>query len=172
MVERGEATAEDIDTAMKLGAGVPMGACHTLQNSPSPLCKLIRRAPHTGPLELADVRFEPSFLFYRGSAALMTLTGADRIRIFCLPRSLSASTRSRTSLVDGARSASRLARLTRSRSRRSRHSRNSSRLESSVVRVARDCLTVSATPLGVDSGSTSGGLTLDFHVVCGLTDSS
>ncbi len=27
MVERGEATAEDIDTAMKLGAGVPMGAC-------------------------------------------------------------------------------------------------------------------------------------------------
>lgn len=30
MVERGEATAEDIDTAMKLGAGVPMGACNTL----------------------------------------------------------------------------------------------------------------------------------------------
>lgn len=26
MVERGEATPEDIDTAMKLGAGVPMGA--------------------------------------------------------------------------------------------------------------------------------------------------
>lgn len=33
MVERGEATAEDIDTAMKLGAGVPMGACHTLRNT-------------------------------------------------------------------------------------------------------------------------------------------
>lgn len=25
MVERGDATAEDIDTAMKLGAGYPMG---------------------------------------------------------------------------------------------------------------------------------------------------
>lgn len=27
MVERGDASAEDIDTAMKLGAGLPMGAC-------------------------------------------------------------------------------------------------------------------------------------------------
>lgn len=26
MVERGDASAEDIDTAMKLGAGLPMGA--------------------------------------------------------------------------------------------------------------------------------------------------
>lgn len=143
MVERGEATAEDIDTAMKLGAGVPMGACHTLQNSPSPLCKLIRRAPHTGPLELADVRFEPSFLFYRGSAALMTLTGADRIRIFCLPRSLSASTRSRTLRAGGGTSASRRARLTGSRSRRSRCSKGSSRRATRGARAERGSLTVS-----------------------------
>ena len=46
MVERGEATAEDIDTAMKLGAGVPMGACRYSPQHSSPLCKLIRQAPH------------------------------------------------------------------------------------------------------------------------------
>lgn len=34
MVERGEATAEDVDTAMKLGAGVPMGAFLTFSTSP------------------------------------------------------------------------------------------------------------------------------------------
>lgn len=27
MLERGDASAEDIDVAMKLGAGLPMGAC-------------------------------------------------------------------------------------------------------------------------------------------------
>lgn len=32
MLERGDASAKDIDTAMKLGAGLPMGLSFTLIN--------------------------------------------------------------------------------------------------------------------------------------------
>lgn len=57
MLERGDASAKDIDVAMKLGAGLPMGAFPSLPD-------LTPADPLAGPLELSDVR-TLSLLFRR-----------------------------------------------------------------------------------------------------------
>jgi len=54
MLERGDASAKDIDTAMKLGAGLPMGTL--LISSVHLVNLLISFSRETGPLELSDVR--------------------------------------------------------------------------------------------------------------------
>ena len=46
MVERGDASAEDIDTAMKLGAGLPMGeTCTDMGQRPLSLTQIISQVP-------------------------------------------------------------------------------------------------------------------------------
>lgn len=49
MVERGDASAEDIDTAMKLGAGLPMGESCDGHGSVALLTELIPQDPSSFP---------------------------------------------------------------------------------------------------------------------------